>query len=190
MKTYTVEIRGLTPLLQNRFTESNEQQKSTRAAVVSMKDPRKEAELAAHKLPSEDGFFIPSQAIFRLIRESASHHKIRGTRRSAKYSIPGAVRMPDEIIPIIDENGSNIQTFEIDARPVVIPATKGRIMKYRPRFNQWGAKFNICVNTDILDAEFIHQLIQEGGYANGLGDFRPQTSGPFGTFQVVSWKQI
>ena len=33
--------------------------------------------------------------------------------------------------------GLGTKTYEIDSRPVVVPATRGRIVRHRPRFNEW-----------------------------------------------------
>ena len=78
----------------------------------------------------------------------------------------------------------------VDARPVTIPATKGRVMRYRPRFNEWGAKFNVLVNDDILDVDTVHQLLNEAGLTIGIGDFRPEKRGPFGTFRVTKFEEV
>ena len=72
---------------------------------------------------------------------------------------------------------------------VTIPATKGRIMRYRPRFNEWGARFDLLLDDNALDAEMAHQLLNEAGQSIGIGDFRPEKRGPFGTFRVVRFEE-
>jgi hypothetical protein len=82
-----------------------------------------------------------------------------------------------------------VSDFEVDSRPVTIPATKGRIMRHRPRFDCWSARFTIRVNEELLPPDFIHQLLVEGGQQIGVGDFRPEKGGPFGTFNLTLWKE-
>jgi hypothetical protein len=80
--------------------------------------------------------------------------------------------------------------FEVDARPVTIPATKGRVMRYRPRFNCWGLKFSLVINEAMLALDDAQMLLNEAGVSVGIGDFRPEKRGPFGTFLVTSFKEV
>jgi hypothetical protein len=80
--------------------------------------------------------------------------------------------------------------FEVDSRPVTIPATKGRIMRHRPRWDHWNATFPLTIDDDLLDPDMAHQLLQEAGVSYGIGDFRPEKRGPFGTFLVTQWEEI
>lgn len=79
-----------------------------------------------------------------------------------------------------------MSTFEVDSRPVVIPATKGRIMRHRPRFDSWRMKFQLELDDSLVPSDVCQQLLEEGGRQNGLGDFRPM----FGRFRVFSWSEI
>jgi hypothetical protein len=188
MKLIEVTIKGSTPLLQHRFSESAEVNPSTRKVLVNNGTPREQAEKAVYR--NSNGFYFPGAAIGRLIREAGSNHKLRGSRKSAKYVVPAAVLVMDDAVQLLDGNGGKpIKDFEVDSRPVTIPSTKGRIMRHRPRFDEWSAKFTLRINETILPVDFIQQLLVEGGIQNGIGDFRPEKSGPFGVFQVVSWQE-
>lgn len=188
MKIINVRIEGTTPLLQHRFEESNEvdKGKGTRKIHIKEEDPRTLAERCAHRLPNGQMFF-PGAAISRLLRESGGSHKQRGSRRTLKYIVPAAVLVNDDTIPLVIDN-EPIKDFEIDSRPVTIPATKGRIMRHRPRINKWGAVFSLSIDDDLIEADTIHQLLSEGGNRIGIGDFRPEKGGPFGRFIVTEWK--
>ncbi len=189
MKLINVSIRGDTSFLMHRFNEQEEVQNSTRKVLIKRGTPREEAEKVCH-IDKDGRFFFPGIAIARLLREAGANHKIKGSRRSAKFVVPAAVFvMQDEVLLRNGDGKSFAKDFEVDSRPVVIPATRGRIMRHRPRFDGWGASFTLRINDDILPPEFVHSLLTEGGVTIGLGDFRPQTSGPFGTFQVTEWKE-
>ncbi|MGH7297563.1 MAG: hypothetical protein ACRELB_21680, partial [Polyangiaceae bacterium] len=71
-----------------------------------------------------------------------------------------------------------------------IPATKGRIMRFRPRLDAWTAQVNIRINEDVLEPAIVRQLLDEGGQQLGVGDYRPERGGPFGTFALVSWAEL
>jgi len=96
----------------------------------------------------------------------------------------------DDTITIFNGDGQPAKDFEVDSRPVVIPSTKGRIMRHRPRFDQWSASFTIRINEMILPVDFVQRLLTEGGEQIGIGDFRPEKGGPFGTFNVVEWTEV
>lgn len=152
--------------------------------------PREEAEKGCYRL-LDGRLYFPGQAISRMVREAGSNHKLRGTRKSAKYIIPSAILVMDDFVLLTETDHSTPKTtFEVDSRPVVIPATKGRIMRHRPRHDQWAASFNIRVNETILEPDFIHQLLTEGGQQLGIGDFRPEKGGPFGTFLLDGWDEL
>lgn len=189
MKLIRVTIKGTTPLLTQRFNESAEIQSATRKAVVSVKTPREEAEKVTYR-DSQGRFYFPGAAFSRLLRESGSNHKMRGTRKSVKYVVPASVLVIEDAILLTNGDGKTLmKDYEVDSRSVVIPSTKGRVMKYRPRFDEWSMTFQIRVNEEILEPDFVHTLLSEGGQQIGLGDFRPAKGGPFGTFQVIEWKE-
>lgn len=187
MKTIEVEIRGTSPLLIHRFSEDSEQAKSTRRTMIKQRDPREEATKAAYIAP--DGtFYFSAFSIPNSMGNAGSNHKMRGSRKSLRFIVPSAVRVTNEAITILNCDGP-AKGFEVDARPVTIPATKGRIMRYRPRFDNWGAKFNLILDDSTLDIETAHQLLNEAGQFIGIGDFRPEKRGPFGCFRVVSFQE-
>ena len=188
MKTISVEIRGITPLLIHRFTEESEQRKNSRKVNIEKTDPREEAKKVAY-IASDGTFYFSSASIPGCMGNAGSNHKMRGSRKSLRFVVPSAVRMDSDTVTILNGHGP-AKDFEVDARPVTIPATKGRVMRYRPRFNEWGAQFNILVNDDILDVDTVHQLLNEAGLTIGIGDFRPEKRGPFGTFRVTKFEQV
>lgn len=193
MKTITVTIKGATPLLQHRFGEQAEigVQKSTRRMTVQTEEtPREAATKVCYRLPN-GRFYFPGAAISRLLRDAGSNHKLKNSRKSTRFLVPAAVIVPQEAITITNGDGETpVADFEVDSRPVVIPATKGRVMRHRPRFDCWSATFNLEIDEEILPVEFIHQLLTEGGSKQGIGDFRPEKGGPFGRFQIIAWNEF
>lgn len=189
MKTYVASIKGITAILQHRFSEASELPGTSRRVHIKDEDPRDAAERAAHRDP-EGRLYIPGAAVSRMLREGGSSHKQKGSRKSLKFVIPAAILIPEDIIHLLDVDGEPLTEFEVDSRPVVIPATKGRIMRHRPRLNIWGAEFHVEVDDDMIDPNIIHQILVEGGTKIGLGDFRPEKGGPFGRFHVVRWAEM
>lgn len=187
MKSVQVEIRGITPLLIHKFGEEAETSKATRRIEMKKKDPREEARKVAY-IAADGTYYFNAFAIPNSMGNAGASHKATGSRKSLRYVVPSATRMDTDAVTIMNGNGP-AKNFEVDARPVTIPATKGRIMRYRPRFNDWGAKFVLHVDDDLLSLEMAHQLLNEAGQSIGIGDFRPEKRGPFGRFRVVEWKE-
>jgi len=188
MKTIEVEIRGTSPLLIHRFTEAAEQSKATRRMVVDRVDPRAEAKKNAYI--AEDGtFYFSAFSIPNAMGSAGSNHKMKGSRKTLRFVVPSAVRVTKDTITILNGKGA-AKDFEVDGRPVTIPATKGRVMRYRPRFDCWGARFELKVNDNMISTDDAHMLLNEAGESIGIGDFRPEKRGPFGCFRVTEWKEL
>jgi hypothetical protein len=185
MKTIEVNIVGTTPMLQNRFKEESEVQEATRTVIVDHGTPREQAEKAVYR--NGHGFYFPSTWITGTIKAAGENHKLKGSRKSAKYLVPAAVNIQEIAIPVKNGDGKSLaKDFEVDSRPVTIPATKGRIMRHRPRFDTWSATFTLMINEKVLPEEFVQQLLTEAGEQRGVGDFRPT----FGRFRVIRWNKL
>lgn len=189
MLTFVVCIEGVSALLQHRFSDAEATEETTRKVHRKKQDPREAAEKAAYRNDSGE-LYIPGTAIARMLREAGAAHKQRGSRKSLKYVVPAAVLVVEEQIVLRDAEGKPLTKFEVDSRPVVIPSTKGRIMRHRPRLNSWHAEFSLEIKEDLMDPQLIHQLLAEGGLQLGLLDFRPEKGGSFGRFAIVSWSVL
>lgn len=189
---YNVEIQGISPLLMHRWAEASEinSDGGTRKIHISEVDPRTQAEQVAYRHP--DGWlYMPGAAIARMLCEAGGSHKQKGSRKSLKFVVPAACLVLEDAIPLLNAVGSERLTdFEVDSRPIVIPSTKGRIMRHRPRINAWRMEFSLDVDVSLIDQSTVHTLLSEGGKQLGIGDYRPEKRGPFGRFQVVRWEEL
>lgn len=188
MKRIAVEIKGVTPLLIHRFGEQAEQAKATRRQMVQNVDPREEATKNAY-IAKDGTFYFNAFSIAGAMGNAGSNHKMRGSRKSLRFVVPSAVLVPSDSITILNGDGP-AKNFEVDSRPVTIPATKGRVMRHRPRFDNWSARFELQINDDLLDVATAQQLLTEAGLGIGIGDFRPEKRGPFGTFRITKWEEV
>lgn len=190
MITFCAAVSGVSSLLLNRWSEHSEVDETTRAVHIERRDPRTEAERACYRRP--DGtIYVPGSHFARMLRDAGAAHKQRGSRKSLRYIVPACIIVVEEDITLRDGDGSPVTDFEVDSRPVVIPATKGRIMRHRPRFNPpWGAEVTLEIDELMIDPDMVHQLFVEGGRRLGIGDYRPGSGAPFGRFNVVRWAAL
>lgn len=57
-------------------------------------------------------------------------------------------------------------------------------IRYRPMFREWKTTLTIKYNKKAITPEQIMNLLNYGGFANGVGEWRPSKDGSFGTFHV------
>ena len=58
-------------------------------------------------------------------------------------------------------------------------------IRFRGEFNEWEALIPIRYNAGVLTAEQIVNLFQLGGFAVGIGEWRPEKGGVHGMYEVV-----
>lgn len=58
-------------------------------------------------------------------------------------------------------------------------------IRYRGEFKNWSTVLNIVYNPKSISVEQIVNLLNMGGFANGVGEWRPSKDGSFGTFHVA-----
>lgn len=176
MKTINVTIQGTTPLLYNRFRDSEIEGKSKKRTGAPTESD------VENKLYILDGKpYIPAVYFRNSIVEAGKQFKITGKGKSTYSKI---IASTVEVGPEAITNDHPWEVFRIAA---VNPMTKGRMMVSRPRMNVWGCKFVITLNDDSVDPITIKEVLEHAGKYVGIGDWRPQTKGTFGKYTVVSF---
>jgi len=176
MKTIEISIKSVSPLLQHRFPEESQGTKTRRKSATS---DDKEVETSLYRLP--DGtIYQPSTHVLGAIRAAAARFQIKGRNKATYKNIVsgGAVVIEPDAIPHV------FQKWEIDSRPVVVPATKGRIIRKRPCLREWALSFKLFLDEEELPVEVLKEIFDVAGRSVGIGDFRPSKGGPFGRFYV------
>lgn len=175
---YRVEIEGIRPLLMHScnsmLEESNN--KTTRSKEH---DPKVDAETALYK-DAKGNIIVPSFCVLSCLRESAKNFQVPGKgKKTYKNFIYAGIRMEVENIPLISENG-----WEIDAKTVVVQ--RSRIVRARPRFDEWALIFTLEIIDPIITPQILKQIIEDAGKYNGLLDFRPL----YGLFKLTKFERV
>ena len=187
MKEISITISGVTPLLMHAFTpvQGLESTAGERSAIAGNKDelPRDIAALVLYWSQDKKRIIVPGMNLYRSIIDAGTFHKIGKSKvTTLKTSlVPAGMWLREMELPIEPEE------WEVDARPVVIPSTGGRVLRYRPRFDEWSLSFTLEVDTSMFSLGLARKLVDDAGKKIGLGDFRPARKGPFGRFVVTSW---
>lgn len=168
-------IEGISPLLMHAFPMVD-------AKGLDKKPAEEQAEFVTYRTPAGE-LYIPSVAFQRCLVSAASYSKGKG-RSTLQKPVAACVLISPEYLVLPQ------QEYTIDARPVVIAATKGRVLRYRPRFERWGVTCMIEFDDLLLRETDIRQIVDDAGARVGLLDFRPERKGPFGRFMVTSWSKV
>ena len=63
---------------------------------------------------------------------------------------------------------------------------RNRIPRTRAKFDQWGVVFLVEADGELVDPDQLQTWLSIAGRRIGIGDWRPEKSGDFGRFEVVS----
>ncbi len=185
MKTINVEIEGVTPILMHS-AESMGKAKTVKKNPAKQYDAVKDAEEVAYRNKNKE-LYLPSRCLKACFINGAAWRKFGN--KGAKPIIAGCTRIEPYEIVFYNGKGKVLKDYEIDLRPVVIQ--RARIMRARPRIDEWKLKFNIIYEDKIIaDADILKEILEESGQRVGLLDNRPQKYGENGTFKVTKFKVL
>jgi len=174
MVTTQVTIKGVSPLLMHRFP-------MVPIEALEKKTPMEQAEVAAYRCPQTSQLYIPSVAIQQSLIAGATFSKGKG-RASLQKVVAACVMITPERVSL------GTSEYALDSRPVVIPATRGRVIRNRPRLDTWKATFTVEWDDELLTEAQVQRVLTDAGCRVGVLDFRPERKGPFGRFIVASFK--
>ena len=169
-----VTIKGLSALLMHAYPMVDPPKGWEKWA------PGEQAKVAEYRDPEAKECYVPGVAIQRALVNAAAYSKGRG-RASLQKPVAACVIVSPERCTL------GVKTYAVDSRPIVVPATKGRIIRHRPRFESWQCSFTLEYDTELVSESEIRRVVDDAGSRVGLLDFRLEKKGPFGRFVVISW---
>jgi hypothetical protein len=190
-KTVSVEITGVRPILLHNGQSADplNSYAKLRKPITSKKTKTDDdlAELAKIDWYSslyhdaDKRLILPSEMIESLLANAGSRLRMK---RESIAAI--SVFEPARLVGALGANATSDDYWKTgnfsDARGVRVQ--KNRIIRYRPRFDQWTAKFNVELLG--MNVSTLRDLIDVGGTFIGLGDFRPR----FGLFELTKFTEI
>ena len=86
------------------------------------------------------------------------------------------------------------QLVEIHGEPHmredVVRVGQGTDLRYRGEFTEWTTELTITFVTSMLDRNSLLSLVEAGGMGVGVGEWRPQKSGEFGTYVIDDARSV
>lgn len=177
-KTFQIKIKGVTPLLQNRFAGQETIGKTKKKTQTTKENDVKETLYADTKGKP----YQPAESIRQALIEAGKAFKKGKSNKSKIFA--SFLEINPEAIPHLKLK------WVTDRRAVVIPSTRGRVMRNRAKFEEWELAFTAkTLDCDEIDEELLHDAMEYAGKYIGIGDYRPQKKGMYGRFIVVSIKE-
>lgn len=186
MKQIKVTITGISPLLMHSDRFANPLDPMTRAHKKLTSNKKKTDEIHEAIAKSEwmgsiyhsdsTGPYIPGQNLDATIQGAARLNKLGVKFKQA------AMVLEDKVVLLYKGPRDKEALFDAgfaDVRGVKVGMAK--VMRCRPKFNEWSASFTVGFNEDVLNEEEVVQAIHDGGMLIGTCDYRPR----FGKFTAV-----
>jgi hypothetical protein len=179
-----LEIAGQTPLLQNKFSQKSLEQMLRKHMGLTVqkeaKVPRECVEQATER--NEGGYVCLKPTVFKMAMLSAAGlvKGLKKTNLRLQFFVRG------RSIPIKCDSETGEVVFPKHGIPQMDIVRVGMHMpdiRFRPRFDNWSAKLAIEFS-DQLPVQTIVDLLNRAG-RGGVGEWRPQKNGEYGTFNVV-----
>ncbi len=182
LQLLSVNIKGTAPLIFHRWSEKAKKMIQDKQAKKANKgrearNPEKEYEESFY-YNSEGKIAFPALNIKQAITDSS-----RNVEGITMTLLRGALLVQgdeDGLIPVKYKEKSMREDM-VRLGGMGNPAD----IRYRGQVTGWSMKFTIQYNGDVLSAEQIVNLLSLAGFACGLGEWRPERNGAFGTFEVV-----
>lgn len=188
-ETLVVPIVGTSPLIMHRFSEKARKQMldamQGKKTPREPKDPKREYEEAIYWLSKgQTGF--PSIA-FKAATVGAARfygNSVKMTELRQSMFFRGEIGKSDnqQMYPIHGKH-----TMRED---VVRVNRGGTDLRYRPEFTEWTSELTIIYVKSMLTRDSVISLIDAGGLGVGVGEWRPEKSGDFGTYKVDPTRDV
>lgn len=187
-KKVVIPIIGTSPLIMHRFSEKAKKQMLD--AMQGVKNPRQPKDPEAEYLASiywlddnRPGF--PSIAFKAATIGAARFYRdVKMTELRQSLFFLGELGKSDnqQMFPIHGEHHMR--------EDVVRVARGGTDLRYRAEFPQWSTELTIIYVESMFDLDSVLSLVDAGGLGVGVGEWRPEKSGDFGTFRVDPTRDV
>ena len=191
VETLNVPIIGTTPLIVHRWSDKAKRQmldaQQGKKKVKEVRDPQADYESSFYRIATDDGdrYGFPVLAFKAATIGAARFYDKSVTMTSLRQMLffKGILTKADPQ-----------QLVEIDGEPHmredVVRVGQGTDLRYRGEFTEWSAVLNVSYVTSSLSRDSVLSLIDAGGMGVGIGEWRPQKSGEFGTYMIDHSREI
>ncbi|WP_280438993.1 hypothetical protein [Nocardia cyriacigeorgica] len=193
--TMLVPIVGTAPLIVHNFSEKSKRQmleaQQGKKSPKEIRDPQAEYEAAFYRIADENGadrYGFPVTAF-----KAATVGAARFYGKDVKMTELRQFLFFHGILTKADPQ----QLVEIHGVPEMREdvvrlggMSRSADLRYRPQFVEWTARLRITYVTSSLSESSVLSLVDAGGLGIGVGEWRPEKRGEFGTYQIDTERDI
>lgn len=181
-ETLLVPIVGTTPLIVHQFSAKAKQimldNMQGRKRPKENKDPDAEYEAAFYRL-ADGGYGFPVDAFKQATVGAARFYDKSVSMTALKQFLFMSGELGDDGRGLVRIEGEPIKRED-----VVRVGRGGTDLRYRPQFSAWSTTLKVVYITSALTRNSVLSLIDAGGMGVGVGEWRPERDGNFGTYRV------
>lgn len=194
-ETLHVPIIGTSPLIVHNFSEKSKQQmldsQQGKKKLKQVRDPQAEYEAAFYRIFDEDGidrygfpvtaFKAATTGAARFYGKDVSMTSLRqfmfmrGTMTKAD---------PQQLVEIVGHPQMREDVVRLSG------PSRSADLRYRPEFPEWSTTLTVTYITSSLSRQSVLSLIDAGGMGIGVGEWRPEKRGEFGTYMVDPNREV
>lgn len=187
--TMTIPILGTSPLIMHNWSEKAKRQMldnmQGRKSPKAPKDPEAEYEAAFYRTTA-GGYGFPVLA-FKAATVEASRQYGKSV---TKVGLRQTLFFTGEYSKVAGQ-----ALFDITGEPhmredVVRVGMSGTDLRYRPEFPEWTTVLTVTYIKSALTQESVLSLVDAGGVTVGVGEWRPEKDGDFGTYRVDPTRDV
>lgn len=189
-ETIRVPIVGTMPLIMHNFSDKSKRQmldaQQGRKSPKVTRDPDTEYEAAFYR--TKEGYGFPVTAFKAATVGAARFYgkdvkmtdlrqfifmrgEISPNDAQALVAIIGTPRMREDVVRL----GGPSRSADL---------------RYRPEFPEWSTVLEVTYVKSALSRDSVLSLIDAGGMGVGIGEWRPEKRGEFGTYQIAADKEV
>ena len=180
MKKIKVRIKGVAPILFNRFYDPGSLDKGS----APKGKQQREDEVGLKVYRDEEGYIsVPAICIKQAMYHGARIGKLKYGRSSAAQYIKALCFITPQMVRFSPERKDYDGVDERVGR--IPPKTGGAAIIRRPFLKEgWKVEFDLLVADDRFPMDLVEGSLAEGGLLAGLCDYRPE----FGRFVIEEFK--
>lgn len=189
-ETLSVPILGTMPLIVHNFSEKSkrqmlEAQQGKKSPKVA-RDPKAEFEAAFYR--TKNGYGFPVTAFKAATVGAARFYgkDVKMTELRQFIFMRGEISEndPQALVEIVGEPKMREDVVRLGGM------NRSADLRYRPEFSDWSTTLEITYVTSSLSRDSVLSLIDAGGLGIGVGEWRPEKRGEFGTYRIDPTKNV
>ncbi|WP_432793641.1 hypothetical protein [Rhodococcus ruber] len=193
--TMVVPIVGTAPLIVHNFSEKSKRQmleaQQGKKSPKEIRDPQAEYEAAFYRIADEAGpdrYGFPVTAFKAATVGAARFYgkDVKMTELRQFLFFHGILTKadPQQLVELHGDPEMREDVVRLGGM------SRSADLRYRPQFVEWTTELKVTYVTSSLSESSVLSLIDAGGLGIGVGEWRPEKRGEFGTYQIDQGRDI